>query len=470
MPDMDLCYMPAREMAARIAAREISPVDLVRNSLERIEAVNSALNCFCFTYPEEALDRARSAEDAVMRGDPLGPMHGVPVAFKDFTPTKGKTTTRGSIVYKDWVPDEDARIVQDLIRAGAIMVGKTTTPEFAHAGFTHSPLWGVTRNPWNTEKSPGGSSGGSAAAVASGCVPLAEGSDMGGSVRLPAAMCGCVGLKPSLGRIPMTVLPTVFDTISHFGPLARTVDDAALFVACSQGPYEPDIMSLQTPIEFPNEFSTDMTGIRLALDMDLGFYDVDDCVAANVMTVAAALRDAGAVVEEVDLGWTRETVDVWNDYWCVYLAAFFGHHLEDRRDDLDPTIVAMFERAKGIDAITLRRFEFVRTKQWMTLCDLFTRYDALLCPTSPIVPPDAELRDCDVRKESPEGRIVGSDMTSVFNNVAQCPALSVPAGWTLDGLPTAIQIIGERFDDLGVLRVGAAIERHLPWASKRPSI
>ncbi|MEJ1995533.1 MAG: amidase [Limibacillus sp.] len=470
MVDTDLCYMPARELARHIAAKELSPVEVVQNSLERIEAVNPSLNCFCFTYPEEALHQAKAAEDAVTRGEALGALHGVPVAIKDFTPTKGKTTTRGSVVYKDWVPDHDARIVTDLKAAGAILVGKTTTPEFAHSGFTHSPLWGVTRNPWNTDRTPGGSSGGSGAAVAAGCVPLAEGSDMGGSVRIPAALCGIVGLKPSLGRIPMTVLPTVFDNISHFGPLARTIDDAALFLACTQGPYERDIMSLQTPLQIPNQIPSDLFDLRIALDMDLGFYAVDQEVANNVLATVEALRAAGATVEEVDLRWTREVLDVWSENWCVCLAAMFGQHLDDQRADLDPTVVQMFERAKDIDAISLKRFEFVRTEQWMRLCDVFENFDALICPTCPIPAPQAELTDDDIWAESETGKITASDMTAVFNNIAQCPALSVPSGWTKEGLPTAIQIIGHRFDDLGVLRIGAAVEKLRPWAHRRPQI
>lgn len=470
MVDIDLCYMPARELTRRVAAKELSPVEVVQNSLERIEAVNPVLNCFCFTYPEEALQQAKAAEDAVMRSDKLGALHGVPIAIKDFTPTRSKTTTRGSVIYKDWVPEHDARIVKDLRAAGAIMVGKTTTPEFAHSGFTHSPLWGVTRNPWNPDRTPGGSSGGSGAAVASGCVPLAEGSDMGGSVRIPAAMCGTVGLKPSLGRIPMTVLPTVFDNISHFGPLARTIDDAALFLACTQGPYERDIMSLQTVLQVPGEIPSDLSGLRLALDMDLGFYSVDQEVANNVLDTVEALRTAGATVEEVDVGWTRETLDVWSDNWCVYLAAMFGQHLDDRRADLDPSVVQMFERAREIDAISLKRFEFVRTEQWMKLCDVFESHDALICPTCPIPAPQAELTDDDIWAVSETGKVSTSDMTAVFNNIAQCPALSVPSGWTTDGLPTAIQIIGHRGDDLGVLRIGAAVQKYRPWSNRRPEI
>jgi Asp-tRNA(Asn)/Glu-tRNA(Gln) amidotransferase A subunit family amidase len=470
MADLDLCFTSATELARRIATGGQSSEEIVANGLARIDEVNGTLNCFCFTYPEEALEKARAADAAVARGDALGPLHGVPIAIKDFTPTKGKTTTLGSVVYRDNVPDEDAQIVKDLLGAGAIMVGKTTTPEFAHDGFTHSPLWGTTRNPWNPERTPGGSSGGSGAAVASGCVPLAEGSDMGGSVRIPASFCGTVGLKPSLGRIPMTVLPTVFDNISHFGPLARTIDDAALFLDIAQGPFERDIMSNATPIDIQRPVAGDVKGLRIALDMDLGIYHVDDEVAANVEASAAALRDAGAIVEEVDLGWTSDCVDAWLTYWNVYLAAFFEQHLDTRRDDLDPNIAAMFDAARGVSAIDFKRLEFVRTQQWFKLCDVFERYDALICPTTPIPAPPADSSDAEQLGMRPDGKMNSSDMTLVFNNVAQCPALSVPSGMHSNGLPTSLQIIGHRFDDLTVLRIGAAVEKARPWVARRPEI
>ena len=193
MVDLDLAYLPALDLARAIRTTAISPVEVVENSLARIEEVQPKLNCFCFTYPEEAMARARWAEQAVMANESLGPLHGLPIAIKDLTPTRGKTTTRGSRLFRDWRPDHDAVIVERLLTAGAIMVGKTTTPEFALSGFTQSALWGTTRNPWNPEHTPGGSSGGSAVAVATGCVALAEGSDMGGSVRIPAALCGIVG-------------------------------------------------------------------------------------------------------------------------------------------------------------------------------------------------------------------------------------------------------------------------------------
>ncbi|MCH8169127.1 MAG: amidase, partial [Proteobacteria bacterium] len=276
-----LCALPATEQARLVRRREVSPVDLVEASLARIEAVQPVLNAFCFVFPEEARAQAREAEAAVMRGDPLGPLHGLPVAFKDFTPTSGHRTTRGSYCFEHWVADADPVIVRRFKQAGAIIVGKTTTPEFAHSGFTQSPLWGLTGNPWDPARSSGGSSGGSGVAAATGCVALAEGTDMGGSVRIPAALCGCVGLKPSLGRIPMDILPTVYDDMSHFGPLARTIDDAALFLRVAEGPDDADINSQIAPLALPERLDADLTGLRLALSPDLGLYLIDPEVAAN---------------------------------------------------------------------------------------------------------------------------------------------------------------------------------------------
>lgn len=470
MTDLEIAYMPAYLAAERMRKKEISPVEVMQNCIARIEEVNPVLNCFCFVYADEALALAKDAESAILNGADLGPLHGVPLAIKDFTPTRGKRTTRGSKAYEDWIPDRNALIVDRLLGAGAIMVGKTTTPEFAHSGFTRSPLWGVTRNPWDPSLTPGGSSGGSAAAVASGCIPLAEGTDMGGSVRIPASFCGIVGLKPSLGRIPMDILPTVFDNISHFGPLARTIRDAALFMSAASGPYEPDIMSLADRVDFTAIAPGELRDKRFALSLDLGFMAVDAEIEVQVRAAAEALRAAGASVEEVELGWTKEAVDRWFDYWGVYLAAFFGDMLETHREALDPGVVKLLEAGRAMDAVTFKRIEIVRTRQWLKLARLFEDFDALLCPTMALPPQPAEGSDADYDWVDRDGRYHGIDMTSVFNNVAQCPALSVPAGFTAAGLPVGLQIVTPRFADLAALEIGAALECEKPWADRRPRL
>ena len=470
MADLDLCYLPATEMARRIRGHALSPVDLVENALARIAEVNPALNCFCFVYPEEARAKAKEADAAVRQGRPLSPLHGVPFAIKDLTPTKGKRTTLGSYAFENWVPDEDAPIVEALTKAGGIMVGKTTTPEFAYSSFTESPLWGITRNPWDSARTPGGSSGGSGAAVASGCVPLAEGSDMGGSVRIPASFCGIVGLKPSFGRIPFTILPSMFDSLSHFGPLARTIDDAALFLDITQGPDERDIQSLKPRINFPHPTPGSVRGWRLALSVDLGFLYVDPEVEAAVRYAATTLAEQGAVIEEVDLGWTKEMNDAWIDHWRVYLAAFFGDKLAEYRDKMDPNVVALIEAGLKMGAVEFKRIEFVRTEMWRKLSPILQRCHALLCPTMAHAAPKVGGKDTEYDWVDEKGRFHGLDITSVFNFVSQCPALSVPAGMTPQGLPIGLQIVGRRYEDLAALTIGKALEMARPWAQRRPPI
>ena len=468
--DLDLCYMPAAEMARRMRDRQLSPVALIDNCLARIEAVNPVLNCFCFVYPEEARAKARQAEADVAAGRKLGSLHGVPFAIKDLTPTKGKRTTLGSYSHENWVPDEDAPIVEALTNAGGIMVGKTTTPEFAYSSFTESPLWGVTRNPWNREHTPGGSSGGSGAAVASGCVPLAEGSDMGGSVRIPASFSGIVGLKPSFGRIPFTILPSQFDSLSHFGPLARTIDDVALFLDITQGPDERDIQSLKPRLEIPESVPGSLEGWRIGLSVDLGYLHVDPEVEQAVRDAAAALAERGALVEEVEIGWRREMIDAWNAHWGVYLASFFGDKLAQYRDKMDPNVVRLIEVGLAMNAVDFKRLEFVRTEMWRKLSPVLQRCQALLCPTMTHPAPRVGGKDSEWDWTDEAGRYHALDVTSVFNFVSQCPALSVPCGFSKSGLPIGLQIVARRFDDLAALTVGKALETARPWVHHRPSI
>jgi len=471
MANLDLCYTPATELLRRYHAGEISPLEVVQNSLERIAEVNPTLNCFCFTYPEEALAAAKTAEQRLASGN-ARPLEGIPLAIKDFTPTRGKVTTRGSRLFENWVPERSAVIVERLEAAGAIMVGKTTTPEFATSGFTDSPLWGITRNPWNPARTPGGSSGGSGAAVASGCVPFAEGSDMGGSVRIPAALCGVVGLKPSLGRIPMDVIDTCYDNISHFGPIARNVSDAALFLDVVQGEHRRDIQSLPR-CELNIPVPGDVEGMRFAFDVTLGFYAVDAGIEDNLRTTVQALRDAGAVVEEIELGWDRNIVDLWNRSWAVFMAAAYEQAtdipLRENRERMSKHLVGLIERGQQFSAVDARKWEFERTRYWNKLGAVLDEYHALLCPTMAVTAPPVEMRDWDFDGVNEQGLSEFMDMTSPFNYTAQCPALSVPSGFAA-GLPTATQIIARRRDDALALRIGAAIESSMPWSHLRPDI
>ena len=471
MVNLDLCYTPAVELAVKYRNGEISPLEVVQNSLDRIDQVNAKLNCFCFTYPEQALQKATAAEQAFADGT-ARPLEGIPVAIKDFTPTKGKTTTRGSKLLEHWIPDWNPVLVERLEAAGAIMVGKTTTSEFATSGFTDSPLWGITRNPWDSSRTPGGSSGGSGAAVATGCVPFAEGTDMGGSVRIPAGLCGVVGLKPSIGRIPMDIIDTSYCNISHFGPLARTVSDAALFLDTVQGEHRSDIQSLprcELGIPSPN----DVRGMSFAFDVSLGFCAVDPGVENNLRASVEALREAGASVQEVELAWDAKIVDMWHGTWAIFMAAAYDNTtrvpLDENRDRMSQGLVKLIEKGRKIDAVSARKWEFERTRYWRKLGAILENHHALLCPTMAITAPPVEMRDSDFGGFDSQGLLQCMDMTGAFNYMAQCPALSVPSGFA-DGLPTATQIVARRWDDALALRIGAAIEKAMPWANSRPPI
>ena len=469
MTDLELAFTPALDLARMIATRAVSPVEVVSNALARIDDVNPKLNCFCFVWHDEAVKAAHLAAQAVARGETLGALHGVPIALKDTTPTAGHRTTLGSYTHEHWIPDRDAYIVGALRRAGAIVVGKTTTPEFAHTLLTDSPLWGVTRNPWNLERTPGGSSGGSAAAVAAGCVPLAEGTDMGGSVRIPAAWCGIVGLKPGLGRIPMDTLPGLFDLMSHHGPLARTIDDASLFLQVTQGPDDADILSVPCRLDLQAPVPASVEGLHLALSIDLGLWAVDSEIEDAVRAAAAALRDAGAVVEEVEVSVKRKDEEIWVDLWSVFMATYYGHLVEAYAAKMDPDVLHLIERGNRLSAVQLKGLEVERTGLWRRLAPVLASHDALLCPTMSTGPSPAAKAD---RPKDPpdDGRYHAADMTGVFNLVAPCPALSVPCGWDPQALPIGLQVVGRRWREDTVLQIGRAVELAIPGAIRRPPI
>jgi Asp-tRNA(Asn)/Glu-tRNA(Gln) amidotransferase A subunit family amidase len=454
--------LSAMQTASLVAAGELSPVEAVTAALDRAAAVQPHLNCFTDVWDDEARDAAASSADAVARGEQLGVLHGVPVAVKDTTPVAGHRTTLGSYAFEQWVPEHDAYIVTALRRAGAIIVGQTTSPEFAHTLLTDSPLWGVTRNPHDPERTPGGSSGGSAAAVASGCVPLAEGSDMGGSVRIPAAWCGVVGLKPGLGRIPMDVLPGLFDTISHHGPLARCADDARLFLAATQGPDDADIFSIPCPLDLARPLDPDPTGLRLALSVDLGCWVVDPDIAAAVEQAADGLAAAGAVVERVDLRLTPRHSECWDVLWGVFMAGYYGHLVSEHGERMDPAVRGLIDAGNAVSAADYKRVELVRTDLWRRLRKVLAEHDALLCPTMAAPPIPAAKADRPDSVPTDDAGYHSPAMTEIFNLVSPCPALSVPCGVHPSaagtGLPIGLQVVGRRWREDTVLRVARAVE------------
>lgn len=428
----------------------VSVREVTQATLARAHEVSATLNPFSVILDETALAEADRADAA--RDGALPPLWGLPVAIKDLTPMAGHPWTSGSRAFANRIATQDAIIVERLRAAGAIIVARTTTPEFASSGFTNNALQGVTRNPHNPALTPGGSSGGSGVAVATGVVPFAEGSDMGGSIRIPAAWCGVTGLKPSFGRVPLGFLSSTFDTISHLGPLARSTADARLFLRHTAGHHMADPFSL--PGLWEEGAETSLKGLRLAASEDLGYIAVDPVVRQGFRDALSRLRAAGAIIEDAGLAWTPAVHDAWGLQWNVTFAAWYG--------DLDPALLtdamnALIAAGRATTAVDLMRVEGIRTALWADLARLFTRHDALLTPTMAVPPPPATDDDADHWRHLPDGRLYTVDLTCPFNLTSPCPALSIPSG-SAGGLPLALQIITRPHSDDRALAIGAAME------------
>ncbi len=476
MDALDLCYTPATELVPLIRRRELSPVELVDAVLERIDRVNPALNAFCAVLPDEARAAARRAEQAVLDGADLGLLHGIPYSIKDLSPTKGVRTTFGSKAFANHVPEEDGATNERLRAAGGIFLGKTTTPEFGNKGLCDSPLFGPTRNPWRTTHVSGGSSGGAAAAVAAGLGPIAEGGDAAGSIRIPASLCGVVGLKPSLGRIP--VYPSFFalEPFVCLGPLARTVGDAALMLSALAGPHPKEPFALEASgVDYTEATrNPDVRGWRVAYSRNLGYNPVAPAVTERTDAAAQAFADLGAEVEEVDPGLPdpREAeIVIWRAIFGLCAYDFVRPGLASL-DEMDPHLRELMEKGETISAWDFyRRMVFLRHQFLHAMLAVFDRYDLLLTPTL-AVPPFPQLGGPAGPSEI-EGEPIepfgGWLLTYPFNWTGQ-PAISVPCGFTADGLPIGLQIAGRLRADADVLRAAAAYEQAAPWADRRPPL
>ncbi|MBJ7368756.1 MAG: amidase [Ilumatobacteraceae bacterium] len=464
---MSLTHLSVRQQAELLASGEVSSVDLVRASLERIATVQPVLNCFVEVWAEEALARAASLGPHDGR-----PLHGIPVAIKDTTPWEGHRVTYGSMIHRENIANRSAIVVERLLEAGAVIVGSTTAPEFAHAGITDSPLHGATRNPWDTTRTTGGSSGGSAAAVSSGCVAVAEGSDMGGSVRIPAAWCGVVGLKPSLGRIPMNVLPGLWDTISHHGPLARTVDCAHTFMSAVSGPSLHDPLSHIVPM---GNAHTDISGLRVAWSVDLGCWSVDRRIAAAVTQTVDSLRGAVASVVDAPALFSAEDSLLWLNMWGIFMAAYFGDEVDKHPDDADPDVVSLVQLGRMFSAVDSKRMEIARSGTWQRVTSVLAKNDVIICPTMSRFPGPAAKADnpFDLDRDVTDGLWHSEDMTTVWNLVSPLPVVSVPCGFGIDGdstLPIGLQIVGRPGQEDVVLALAAWIEERSGVRDRRPLV
>jgi len=462
----DLCFTPATELVTMIRAKQLSPVELTRAVLERIERVNPTLNAFCTLTADTALARARDAEAAVMRGGPLGPLHGIPYSIKDLAFTRGVRTMSGSHIFATRVPDVDAPFVRRLAAAGGVMLGKTTSPEFGWKALGDSPLTGITRNPWNTAMTTGGSSAGAAAAAAAGLGPLAHGSDGAGSIRIPSSFCGVYGLKPSYGRVPMWPISNN-DYASHNGPITRTVADAALMLSVMAGPDDWDKSALDAPpADYVGRLRDGVRGLRVAFSPNLDSQRVDPEVATIVAQAARAFQELGAVVEDVKCGFA-DSHRIIRLLWNAHEAGNYARYLPEFRSRMDPGLVASIE-----DGLRYSVTEYVEARgEKLAYCDsvrpLFETYDLLLTPSVSVTAFEVGRLNPAHWPQHEWDWFPWAGFSYPFNFTGH-PAASIPAGFTAAGMPVGLQIVGRRNADLTVLQASAAFEQARPWAQRRP--
>ena len=469
MSATDLYFTSATELAARLRSRDLSPLELMRATLDRIAAINPHLNAFVSLHPaDKLLADAKHVEQRLMRGEEVGPLAGLPLGVKDLEDTVGLPNTHGSLLFKDHYPERDAIQVERLKRAGAIVIGKTNTPEFGYTAFTTNRVFGTTRNPWNLERTPGGSSGGSAAAVAGGLVPLATASDGGGSVRIPASYTGLVGLKPTNGRIPWgpeEMLRGSATIVS--GPLTRTVGDAALWLDATIGPHPADPFSLPHPgYAYTDVMKQAPQPLRIAYTPTLGYARPETQVQREVEAALRALEGVGHRVERVAFG----IPDVVLDWVCLMSSEDLGviaPHLTDE-SLLDPGYVPGLDIGRHTTPIDLGRVQRVRTQLLRSLEQLFAEYDLLATPTVATVAFAAEgPLPFEVEGKMVETPGGGIAFTYPFNFSGN-PAISVRAGFSDDRLPVGLQLVSPRLREDLLLQVAHQYEQARPWHKDWP--
>lgn len=463
----ELTYLPATEVLARFRDRSLSPVEYLDALVTRIDQTEPMINAIAERLFEQAREEAeRAAEVYSTRPADARQLEGLPVAAKAEHPIAGLRFTDGSLAFADRISNVTHPIVQRIRDAGGIIHVRTTTPEFSCAPFTHSKLWGVTRNPWNLMYSPGGSSGGSAASLAAGTTPLATGSDIGGSIRIPAAFSGVVGYKPPYGRVP-ALAPYNLDAYCHDGPLARSVADCSLLENVISGPSAHDVVSLRPGLVIPGDLDT-VEGMRVAYCVNLGDWYVHPDVEANTRATAGALRDAGATVDEIELGLRRHDVERAAE---IHFSAIFGAMVrevdETYGDLLTPYARRFAAHARDFCApeLFLEGLE-LEAAVYEKVGPLLESYDVLVCPTSGV----PALVAGEDYVEAPRGPdqpfadpIFDTIMTVAFNILSRCPVLAIPSGWASNGVPTGVQIVGRTYDEISVFRVGACLEARGIW-------
>lgn len=466
MNETEVCYLSAVELLEQYRSGSLSPVEVTRAVLARMDRLEPQINAFTTPTPELAIAHASAAE-AAYRDGTAGPLAGVPTSIKDLTSTKGIRTTRGSLTLADHVPDYEPPLVERLYEAGIVMLGKTSTPEFGWKGETTNRINGTTRNPWNLDKTPGGSSGGASAAVAAGMGPLAQGSDGAGSIRIPSSFAGIFGLKPSFGLVPQYPASPM-ELFGHVGPMTRTVADAALMLSVMAGADPRDRLSWSSGIDYLAGLRVDVSGLKVAWSPDLDYARVEPDVRATTEAAANSFADLGCDVVEV----TPDAPDQWElveIIWSSALAAAWADMLDDVGHLLDPGMLQVIELGMQFTGAEVAAAHNRRAAYYQTMHEFMQEYDLLLTPTLPTTAFNAG-------RDHP-GEICGKPTTFLgwtafaypFNITGQ-PAASVPCGFDRNGLPIGLQIVGRMRADQTVLNAAAAFEQIAPWSNDRPAL
>jgi amidase len=466
----ELCDLSAVELLRRIRAKEISAVEVMSAHLARIDRVNPALNAIVTMHAEQALERARDADARQARGQELGPLHGLPVAHKDSMPVRGMRTTWGSPIYRDFVPDEDCAVVERQRNAGAIAVGKTNVPEFTAGSQTFNTIFGATRNPYDPTKTCGGSSGGSAVALACGMVPLADGSDLGGSLRNPANFCNVVGLRPSIGRVSRWPSEEMWNTLAVNGPMARTVEDVALYLSVIAGRDPRDPLTLaEDGAVFRQPLNREFNGTRIAWSSDLGGLPVDPAVTAVLDSQRTTFAEIVCEIDEAspDLAGADE---VFQTLRGVMFATSYGELLDRHPASFKETIVWNIELGRALTGAQVARALALRTQVFTRMRTFMERYEFLIAPVNQVPPFSIDIPYVT--------EINGVKMDNYLDWMRSCswitvtgnPAISVPCGFTPDGLPVGVQIVGRYGDELGLLQFAHAFEQRTQIGRRRPAL
>lgn len=473
----EICRMDALTLATRIRSKQLSAIEVTEAVLDRMEVLEPHIHAFCTPTPEVARAAARAVDAKLAAGEDAGVLGGVPIGIKDLVATKGIRTVMGSVLYKDFIPDEDDIVVERLKGAGAVIIGKTNVTEFGYSGASHNPVFPATRNPWNLAMTSGGSSAGSGASVAAGVAPFAIGSDGGGSVRIPSAHCGLYGIKASMGRVALYPgcrderYPGVssWESLEHIGPMSRTVADSALMLSVIAGPDPRDRYSIPAAdFDYLETTTGDIQGLRVAYSEDWGFAAVDPEVRRVVSEAVAAFeRDLGCVVEHADPGFGDES----GTFWALVAAdsdlTGMRRMMKSHERKMSAHLVALLQRTWTAEEFTDARIGRQR------LCNIMWRfmakYDLLLTPTLAVPPFPVHMQGPEVI-DGRMGRPADWLCFTFPANMTGQPAATIPAGFTKDGLPVGLQIIGRHLDDKTVLRASGAFERARPWADKWPAL